>query len=176
MSQRCVTIYGPMGSGKTSVGQELADMLGYEFVDTDDIVEQEAGKSITEIFREEGESGFRRREADAVASLAGAESKVIATGGGVVKDPQNRHVLQSIGLTVYLKASPRELYQRVKNDTNRPLLQNVDDPVAVMEKLIREREEFYKEADIIIDTEDLSIEEVTDVLIDELAKRTVSDV
>jgi shikimate kinase len=176
MSQRCVTLYGPMGSGKTSVGKELADMLGYEFIDTDKLVEQQTGKKISAIFREEGEAAFREKESAVIQTLVGSQGKVIATGGGAVLDPQNRHVLASIGLSVYLKASARELYQRVKNDTNRPLLQNVEDPVKVVQNLLKEREEFYSQADIIIDTEDLSVEEVTDQLIDELARRTVGDV
>ncbi len=176
MSQRCVTLLGPMGSGKTTVGRNLAETLGYEFLDTDQIIKDQSGKTIPQIFEEEGEEGFRRREAEAIASLADALGKVIATGGGAVLDPQNRHVFETIGLTVYLKASPRELYQRVKNDTNRPLLQKAEDPRAEVARLLKEREPLYEKADIVVDTEDLSVEEVLDVLIDELAKRTLGDV
>lgn len=175
MSQRCVTLVGPMGSGKTSVGRKLAGMLGYEFVDTDKLIEKEAGKSVGKIFEEQGEAGFRALETATIARFAGAEGKVIASGGGAVLDPQNRHVFRLIGHTVYLKATARELYQRIKNDNSRPLLQGVAEPVKVVAKLLAEREGYYKEADIVVDTEDLSVEEVTDVLIDELAKRTVSD-
>jgi len=176
MSQRCVTLIGPMGSGKTSVGKKLADTLGYQFVDTDSLIEKEAGKKIVQIFDEHGEAHFRQLESQAIARLAGSQSKVIATGGGAVLDPQNRHVLESLGLLVYLKASPRELYQRVKNDSMRPLLLKAEDPKKEMARLLQEREKFYLEADIVVDTEDLSVEEVADVLIDELAKRTVGDV
>jgi len=165
-----------MGSGKTTVGRNLAETLGYEFLDTDQIIKDQSGKTIPQIFEEEGEEGFRRREAEAIASLADALGKVIATGGGAVLDPQNRHVFETIGLTVYLKASPRELYQRVKNDTNRPLLQKAEDPRAEVARLLKEREPLYEKADIVVDTEDLSVEEVLDVLIDELAKRTLGDV
>ena len=175
MSQRCVTLIGPMGSGKTSVGKKLAETLGYQFVDTDHQIEKNAGKKIGAIFEEQGETGFRQLETQYIATLAGSQSKVIASGGGAVLDPQNRHVFRSVGYTVYLKATARELYQRIKNDTSRPLLQKVQDPKAEVARLLAEREKFYKEADIVIDTEDLSIEEVTDALIDELAKRTVGD-
>ena len=175
MSQRCVTLVGPMGSGKSSVGRKLAGMLGYEFVDTDKLVEKEAGKSVGKIFEEQGEAGFRQLEAAVISRLSGAEGKVIASGGGAITDPQNRHVFRLIGHTVYLKATARELYQRIKNDSSRPLLQGAAEPIKVVQKLLAEREGLYKEADIIVDTEDLSVEEVTDVLIDELAKRTVSD-
>lgn len=176
MSQRCVVLIGPMGAGKSVVGQRLADTLGYDFVDTDELIVSRAGKPIPAIFDEQGEAGFRRLETDTIAELAETESKVIATGGGAVLDPQNRHIFATIGLTVYLKASPRELYQRVKNDTNRPLLTNAEDPVAEVKRLLKEREELYLDADIVVDTEVLSVEEVTDVLIDELAKRTLGDV
>lgn len=176
MSQRCVILFGPMGAGKTTVGKRLAATLGYQLVDTDHLIEKHAGKKIPQIFEELGEAGFRQIEAEVITGLSGEESKVVATGGGAVLDPQNRHVFRSLGLTVYLKATPRELYQRIKNDTNRPLLTKAADPKAEVARLVAERESFYNEADIIVDTEDLSIEEVTDVLIDELAKRTIGDV
>ncbi|CAN5390823.1 shikimate kinase [soil metagenome] len=175
MSQRCITLLGPMGSGKTTVGKVLAETLGYQFVDMDALIEKSAGKKITKIFEEDGEEGFRAIERDIAASLGGSKSKVIATGGGAVLDPQNRLVFRKLGHTVYLKATARELYQRVKNDTGRPLLQKSDDPKKEIARLLQEREEHYMDADIIIDTEDLSVEEVADALIDELAKRTVGD-
>jgi shikimate kinase len=164
-----------MGSGKTSVGLRLASTLGYDFVDTDKLIEQRAGRKISEIFATDGEPAFRAMESEAIANLTGSQSKVIATGGGAVLDPQNRHVFTTLGLTVYLKATARELYQRVKNDTNRPLLQ-VEDPKAEVARLLAAREPLYRlAADIIVDTEDLSLEEVNDRLIDELAKRTLGD-
>ncbi len=175
MSQRCVILYGTMGAGKTTVGEQLADILGYEFIDTDALIEEKEGKSITQIFEEKGEEGFRAIESEVIASLADSEAKVIATGGGAIMDPQNRHVLASLGSTVYLKASPRELYQRIKNDTNRPLLQNAEDPKAEIASLLKKREIHYENSTIVIDTEVLSTEEVADQLIDELAKHTVDD-
>lgn len=175
MSQRCVTLIGPMGSGKTSVGKKLADTLGYKFLDTDILIEKEQGRSISKIFEESGEAEFRRLETDFIARLSGSLSTVIASGGGSVLDPQNRHVLGSIGYLVYLRATPRELYQRIKNDTSRPLISKSEDPKKEVARILAEREPIYLEADIVIDTEDLSVEEVTDALIDELAKRTVGD-
>jgi len=162
-----------MGAGKSSVGKNLAEMLGYQFVDTDALIVKRAGKSISAIFEESGEDGFRKLEGEVIAGLAGSKNLVIATGGGALLDPQNRHVFTVLGHTIYLKASARELYQRIKNDTSRPLLQKAADPKAEVARLLSERAAFYEEADIVVDTEDLSVEEVTDVLIDELAKRTV---
>lgn len=175
MSQRCVTLIGPMGSGKTAVGEALAEILGYEFIDTDGLVEQRSGKTITEIFEEYGETGFRALESETIGSLRGGLSLVIATGGGAVLDPQNRELFRELGYTVYLEASPRELYQRIKNDTKRPLIAKSDDPRKEIERLLREREAFYKQADMVVNTEDLSVPEVADYLLDELAKRTVGD-
>ena len=175
MSQRCVILVGPMGSGKSSVGQMLAETLGYGFLDTDALVEKHAGKKITEIFAEQGQPAFRALESQVIASLENTKGMVIATGGGAILDPQNVHVFRGLGLIVYLKASPRELYQRVKNDSTRPLLK-VEDPKAEIARIVAEREPKYRDcADVIINTEDLSIEEVNDKLIDELAKRTLGD-
>jgi shikimate kinase len=153
----------------------LAETLGYQFVDTDKMVEKAAGRKIAEIFAQDGQAAFRALESNAILSLEGAKSKVIATGGGAVLDPQNVHAFRGLGLIVYLRASARELYQRVKNDDNRPLLK-VEDPKAEMARIVAERDPLYRDcADVVINTEDLSIEEVNDKLIDELAKRTLGD-
>lgn len=174
MSQRCVILVGMMGAGKSEVGEQLADKLGYSFVDTDSLIERKANKKVRRIFADDGEAAFRALESEAIASLAGATGKVIATGGGAFQAPENRAVLDGIGLTVYLKASARELYQRVKNDPNRPLLQRPD-AKEEMARLLAEREPAYKQAQLVVDTEDLSVEEVVDALIDELARRTLGD-
>ncbi len=172
MSRRCVVLIGMMGAGKTEVGELLADQIGYDFIDLDSKIVEKTGKSIAKIFKEEGEPHFRDLESQLIQELKGAQSQVISVGGGAPVDPENRRVLQSLGLVVYLKASPRELYQRVKNDTSRPLLQ-VDNPVDVVKKLLADRQFAYDQADVTIDTELLSVDEVVDKLIDELARRTI---
>ena len=174
MSQRCVVLIGMMGAGKTGVGRALAETLGYEFVDTDKMVEKNTGKKIRRIFEDEGEARFREYEIEAIASLKGATGKVIATGGGAFQAQENRIVFNNIGLTVYLKASARELFARIKNDTSRPLLHTAD-PKAEIARLLEEREHNYESAVVVVDTEDLSVEEVVDHLIDELARRTLGD-
>ena len=172
MSRRCVILTGMMGAGKTDGGELLAEQLGYEFLDTDNLIKGKAGKPITKIFKEDGEAAFRSMENEVIQSLEGEQEKVIATGGGAVVNPDNRRVLYSLGHVVYLKASARELYLRVKNDTGRPLLQS-DDPKGTIQKLLEEREDAYEKADIVIDTELLNVDEVVDKIIDEMAKRTV---
>lgn len=174
MSQRCVVLLGMMGAGKSEVGRELADRIGYQFLDTDKLIEKRAGKRISKIFQEDGEPAFRALEREVIASLEGSAGKVLATGGGAIMDPANRSAFNRLGTTVYLKASARELYQRVKNDSSRPLLQT-EDPKAEVARILSEREQYYEDAIITIDTEDLSSNEVVDVLIDELAKRTLGD-
>ena len=171
MSHRSVVLIGMMGAGKSAVGEGLADQLGYDFIDTDDLIVKEAGKSIAKIFAEDGEPAFRAIEEKVIDRLRGTRSKVIAVGGGAPLSLANRQAFGTIGTSVYLKASAQELYQRIKNDRGRPLMQ-VENPRSQMAKLLREREDIYEKADITIDTEVLSVDEVVEKLIDELAKRT----
>ncbi|MCC7392250.1 hypothetical protein IT571_07835, partial [Candidatus Sumerlaeota bacterium] len=93
-----------MGSGKTTVGRKLAETLGYAFIDTDEQIEKNTGKKISKIFEESGEQAFRQLETQFISSLTEAKSLVIASGGGAVLDPQNRHVFKALGYTIYLKA------------------------------------------------------------------------
>ena len=115
---------------------------------------------------------IRRIEAEVITGLSGLQSAVVSAGGGAPGFSANLTVLSSLGTTVYLKASAQELYQRIKNDRTRPLMQ-VENPRAQVATLLRTREPFYRQADIVMDTEVLSVDEVVDKLIDELAKRTI---
>ncbi|MCB2154956.1 shikimate kinase [bacterium] len=172
MSTRCVVLTGLMGAGKTEVGRELADMLGYEFIDTDTLVASRAGKSINQIFDQEGETTFRKMEREIIEELKDTKGAVISVGGGAPTDAANRAILNRLGHVVYLKASPKELFLRMKNDQSRPLLRTKD-PEGRLRELLSEREFVYEQANITIDTEDLTVPEVVDKLIDEMAKRTV---
>ncbi|MGF1574103.1 MAG: shikimate kinase [Sumerlaeia bacterium] len=172
MSQRCVVLTGMMGAGKTEVGELLAENLGYDFIDTDKLIEKRAKKKITAIFEEHGEDFFRDLESEVVQELSGTKNTVISVGGGACIRDVNRLVLSSLGHVVYLKATPRELYYRLKNDTTRPLLR-VENPQEAFRQLLAEREENYEKANIVIDTEQLSVDEVVEKLIDHLARLTV---
>jgi shikimate kinase len=101
-----MVLTGFMGTGKTAAGRVLSASLGFRFVDTDDLVRERAGMDIAVIFEREGEAGFRRREREAIASLAGREGLVIATGGGAVVDPENAAALRRLGPIVWLRARP----------------------------------------------------------------------
>ena len=148
MPQR-IFLVGPMGAGKTTVGKQLAKLLNFAFIDLDSEIESRCGADIEWIFDVEGEAGFRRRESTILGEVAELDNIVIATGGGVVLLPENREVLKKSGTVIYLAIPAEALYQRTLRDTKRPLLQ-VHDRRAVIERLIREREPFYREvADFI---------------------------
>lgn len=147
----CDNIYcvGMMGAGKTTIGRQLARRLKKRFVDCDHEVEARTGVRIPLIFEIEGEPGFRRRESQVLRELTGETGLVLATGGGVVLDPENRSCLRETGLVVYLCAPPEELYARTQHDRNRPLLQ-VPDPLGKIRELYALRDPLYREvADIV---------------------------
>jgi shikimate kinase len=138
-----------MGAGKTTVGRQLAKLLRLTFVDLDAEIEARSGADIPWIFDVEGEAGFRKRESAMLVELAEKKATLIATGGGAVLDVNNRAVMRSKGLVIYLAVSASTLYERTLRDTKRPLLQ-VEDRRAVIDKLVSERDPLYRGvADII---------------------------
>ncbi|QSI76769.1 shikimate kinase [Niveibacterium microcysteis] len=146
-----VVLVGLMGSGKTTIGRLLARRLLLPFVDSDHEVELRTGVRIPTIFDVEGEAGFRRREALTIAALMEAPGIVLATGGGAVLDAGNRNTMKRNGWVVYLDVPVRQLYERTRNDPNRPLLR-VPDPLGRLEELRRQRDPLYREvADFILD-------------------------
>jgi shikimate kinase len=155
-----LVLTGFMGSGKSSVGRLAAAHLRFRFVDTDTLIEARAGKSISVVFAQEGEAGFRERERQAVADLKNCRRTVIATGGGLVTNPANLDSLREHAMIVCLWASPDTLYERTRYAGHRPLLKN-NDPLATIRRLVSEREPFYKRADVLINTEQRSLREVT---------------
>jgi shikimate kinase len=149
-----------MGSGKTSVGQQLAARLGVAFVDSDEQIEHSNGRTVRQIFESDGEAAFRKLEAEALAAAVGStERSVIAAAGGVVLDPGNREVLRRAGTVVWLRASPEVLAARVRDGGHRPLLG--EDALGVLRRLDAERASLYDEvASAVVDVGDLSPDEV----------------
>ncbi len=143
-----VFLIGMMGAGKTTVGRLLAQQLGYGFVDTDVVIEKVAGKTINEIFAEDGEEPFRELEASVLSELAAHTRLTIATGGGVVLRRFNWSYLHQ-GLIVWLDAPVDVLINRLQNDTTRPLLQEAN-PTQTLQKLLDQRRSLYAEADLRI--------------------------
>ncbi|MCM0592185.1 MAG: shikimate kinase [Gloeotrichia echinulata IR180] len=143
-----VYLIGMMGTGKTTVGRLLAKQLEYGFVDTDDVIVQAAGRSINQLFAQEGEIGFRQLESDILAQVCAYTKLTIATGGGIVLRTENWSYLHH-GLIVWLDAPVELLYTRLLEDTTRPLLQDID-PQAKLRSLLEQRQPLYSQADLRI--------------------------
>jgi len=156
-----------MGAGKTSVGGVLAKKLGLDFRDLDEVIKNEIGMTIPEIFSRFGEDFFRNEESKALKSVARAKNQVVATGGGVVLREENWEIMENDGITIYLKASAEVLWRRVKSNTSRPLLQ-VENPFEKLEELLSKRISLYERADLIVNTENISPADVAEKIIREL--------
>jgi len=148
-----------MGTGKSSVGRLIADQLQFTFVDTDERIEERAGKSINRIFEQNGESAFREYERQIVDELGTLKRSVISTGGGLGASAENLASLKQHALVVCLWASPQIIWKRVRTQTHRPLLQG-DDPKTKIRELLAVREPFYRQADVLVNTEVRSAKEV----------------
>jgi shikimate kinase len=158
---RSVLLTGMMGAGKSRVGRALASLLGFDFVDTDALVEKAAGMRVAEIFAREGEAGFRRRERDALARLPERRC-VVALGGGAVVAAENRALLAKKGRLVWLDACPETLADRVGEAEERPLLAGLDRAgrVAKLAALAAERAPAYARAELRVATDGRTVEEI----------------
>lgn len=156
---RNIALIGFMGTGKSSVGRMIADQLHFHFLDTDELIELRAGKSISTIFAGEGEAEFRKLEREVTAELSERKRTVISTGGGLGADPANLAGLREHALVVCLWASPEKIFERVRGQTHRPLLKEAD-PLARIRQLLAAREPVYKQADVLLNTEVRSLREV----------------
>ncbi|MES2972984.1 MAG: shikimate kinase [Pseudomonadota bacterium] len=140
-----MSLVGLPGSGKSTVGRQLARRLGLGFLDTDHVIEQRIGCSIRLYFEREGEASFRDVEASVIDELTLQHKGVLATGGGAVLRDANRKHLRERGHVVYLRSSPEEVFRRLRHDANRPLLQ-VGDPLSRLRELFEARDPLYSEA------------------------------
>ncbi len=148
-----IFLIGPMGAGKTTVGRRLADELGLAFADSDHEIEARTGVDISYIFDKEGEPGFRKRETQVIDELTSGRDLVLATGGGVVLDADNRRHLAARGYVVYLHASLHQQFSRTSHCESRPLLQG-SDRRATLERLFEQRDPLYREiADLVLETD-----------------------
>ena len=154
-----IALIGFMGTGKTSVGRLVADQLHFDFLDTDDVIETRQGRTIADIFQTDGEKSFRALEQQLVGDLALRAKTVIATGGGLPTQSGNLAGLKTHALIVCLWASPEKIWERVRNQTHRPLLHDPDPQMKIRE-LLAAREPFYKQADVLLNTELRSVREV----------------
>ena len=147
-----LALIGFMGTGKTSVGRHVAEYLGFDFLDTDELIQARTGRSITDIFAKEGEPAFRELERQIVQELSAREKTAIATGGGLPTNAENLAALKSFALVVCLWASPEKIWERVRNQSHRPLLHDPD-PQKKIRDLLAVRAPFYRQADVLINTD-----------------------
>lgn len=156
---RNIALCGFMGTGKSAVGRLVAEQLHFAFLDTDTVIEARTGKRIAQIFAEQGEPYFRQLEDKIVKELALRDRTVISTGGGLVVNPENMASLKQHAFVVCLWARPEAIYARVKDQNHRPLL-NEADPIEKIRALLAERAPFYKQANVLLNTEIRSPREV----------------
>lgn len=159
-----IALIGFMGTGKSSVGHLVATHLHFTFLDTDHVIEARAGKTISDIFSQEGEPAFRELEKKIVGELVSRKKTVISTGGGLPTNPANLASLKIHSLVVCLWASPEKIWERVRNQTHRPLL-NEADPLAKIHRLLEERAPYYRQADVLLNTEMRSLKDVAQQVI-----------
>ncbi len=154
-----IVLVGFMGTGKTSIGRRLSAQLRMRYVDTDDIIERDSGRRISNIFAEDGEPAFRELESEAVRKVSKLYNYVISTGGGVVLNEANMVELKRNGIVFCLTATAEEIYQRIRHQSHRPLLQTPD-PLAKIISMLEERHPYYAEADYMVETTGRSFGEV----------------
>jgi len=154
-----LALIGFMGTGKTSVGRLLAEQLRFEFLDTDELIQSRTGRTINDIFAQDGEPAFRELERQVVDELATRQQTVISTGGGLPTHPGNLTKLKQHALVVCLWTAPEKIWERVKNQSHRPLL-HAADPQQKIRDLLAARAPFYREADVLVNTDQRSAREV----------------
>lgn len=154
-----VALIGFMGTGKTSVGRLVADLLHFDYLDTDETIQTHTGRIIADIFKTDGEPAFRALEREVVRELATRTQTVISTGGGLPTNPDNLASLKSHALVACLWASPEKIWDRVRHQSHRPLLHG-ENPQAKIRELLAVREPFYKQADVLLNTDLRSVREV----------------
>jgi shikimate kinase len=170
-----IALIGMPGSGKSTVGRQLARRLSWSFVDADMEIERELGCSIRSFFEQHGETPFRDIEQAALSRLLAPERQVVATGGGAILREANRQALAARAEVVYLRSSPEELMRRLRHDTRRPLLQ-VGDPVRKLRELYRERDPLYREtARFVIETGRPSVKMLAGMILMQLELAGVVD-
>nr|WP_281393980.1 shikimate kinase [Texcoconibacillus texcoconensis] len=161
---------GFMGAGKTTIGKQLAQKFNLPFVDVDQFVEEREGISIADIFEREGEASFRLRETKSLQQLSDCSPSIISTGGGIVERQENIDEMKHHGQVIYLSASFATLYERVADDTTRPL---TSAGKSTLHERFQMREAYYENAaDLVVDTEGRSISETCDFIVEQLGNNS----
>ena len=162
-----IILVGMPACGKTTIGAKLAEILDeYIHIDVDSLIERTEGMSISKIFEKFSEDYFRKLEYDTIRMICTGENKIISTGGGAFQNPDNRAVLLKFGNVFYLKSNINTLYDRIAQDSTRPLLAK-ENPKKILENLLTKREENYQKAHYIINTEELNEDEIVRFILNE---------
>lgn len=165
-----VFLVGPMGSGKSAVGRQVARRLGLRFVDSDEEIVARTGVDIAYIFEREGEAGFRQREAEVIDDLTLQDGILVATGGGAILDAGSRARLRERGRVVYLRTSVEQQLARTRRTNDRPLLDNPD-PRGTLARLFEQRAPLYLEvAELVVDTDGRKVKSVVEQICRELGQ------
>ena len=159
-----LALIGFMGTGKTTVGRQVAELLHFDFLDTDELIQSSTGRTIADIFTRDGEPAFRALERRVVSELGTHKRTVVSTGGGLPTNLENLTTLKKHALVICLWASPDKIWERVNSQNHRPLLQHAD-PRQRIRDLLAEREPFYKQADVLVNTDIRSIREVAQQIV-----------
>lgn len=163
-----IILTGMMGSGKTTVGKELAALLNCNFIDLDEIIEKKYGK-ISDIFAQKGEAYFREAETQELKNLKEKEKFVLSTGGGIILKDENIEILKKIGQVFYLSAKSETIYGRIKNQNHRPLL-NTKNPKKSIEEILNKRLEQYEKSGEKIITDNKSTKEIAGEIYEKLVR------
>ncbi len=167
-----ITLIGFMGCGKTSVGKELARMLGIAQLDLDKLIEERAGTTISEIFRTQGEGAFRALESETLRETAARDDAlVVCSGGGIVLDPRNSETIRARGTAVWLRATPETIYARISGEGNRPVLKGGMTVERIAEILASRLPRYQDSADFAVDTDGKSIAEIAREIAEKLAEK-----
>ena len=161
-----IALIGMMGSGKSTIGKLLSDKLNLKFIDTDEEIIKLANCSINKIFEEHGEETFRSMETIVLSKILKSDNQIIATGGGIIKKEENRELLKQTK-TLYLKADKETIFERVKNDNSRPLL-NTKNLKDTIQTILSEREHLYEKSDLTINTTNKTPNEVVNTIMEEI--------
>lgn len=168
-----IILVGYMGCGKTTVGKSVAKLAKYTFADTDEMIVTQQGRSISEIFAKDGEDAFRAMETALLEKMIADKSDrfVISTGGGMPVREENRALLKTLGTVVYMRVMPDTVYERIKGDTTRPLLQ-CDNPMERIKEMITVRTPAYEAAaEFVIDADNLTQQEIAEEIIRRMEKK-----
>lgn len=160
-----IILCGFMGCGKSTVGKAIANKINYNFIDSDEYIEHQENMSISEIFEKFGEDYFRNKETATISNISKLDHCVVSLGGGAVLNKENANIIKTSGKLFFLNISAQEVYNRLKDDTSRPLLQT-DDKLSSISSLLTKRLPIYNEvADVRIDVDGKTVDELSEEIL-----------